>query len=136
MADLAAITAIQPGSQSTRKLDVKFGELCAFGDLLYEDKTTGKYKKTDADLSLAAATIAGICLVGGALDSWGVMATNGPVILTGPTLVTTEVIFASGTPGKMMPDSDLTSGDWVGQVGMPTSTQVLDIAIKNFGHQI
>jgi len=130
--DLAP-TGTTIGSKSTRKIDAQFGEAVVENDVVYRDGATGKYKKGDTDLSLAAAHSIGIVLVGGALDAWGIVATDGLVILAGVTMDIGDAYYLSGTPGKIMPQDDLASGDFVSYLGQAVTATNLDLSIKNYG---
>jgi len=132
MADLAP-TGTTIGSKTTRKIDAQFGEAVVENDVVYRDGATGKYKKADTDLSLAAATSVGIVLVGGALDAWGIVATDGLVILAGVAMVPGDAHYLSGTPGKIQLQADLAPGDFVSYLGGAVSATGLDLSIKNYG---
>ena len=132
MADLAP-TGTTLGSQSTRKLDVQFGETVAENDMVYQKASDGKSWKADANASLEAATSKGICLVGGAVDAWGIIATSGPVILAGVTMAIGDAYYLSRTAGKIMPQADLQAGDYVSYLGNATTALILDLSIKNYG---
>lgn len=130
MADVT-VTAVTLGSKTTRKLDTQFGETVAVGELVYKDGSTGKYKRTDADLSILAAATIGICIVGGALDDWGLIALEGLIGLTGSSLVIGDAYYASPQAGNIMPMIDLATGDWASFLGIAMTTTQLDLSIKN-----
>ena len=135
MADLAP-TAIALGGQSTRRVEVQFGEVVAQSDVLYRKISDGKYYKADADASQAEALIRGITLVGGATDAYGIMVWSGLVILTGVTMVIGDSYYSSDTGGKIRPLADIDVGDWIGLLGHALTTANLDVRIKNFSTKI
>ncbi len=132
MADLAP-TAANLGSAATRHIDVQFGEAVAATDVVYLKASDGKYWKADANVTLAEAVTAGVCLVGGAIDAFGIIATAGPVILVGVTMAIGDAYYLSRAAGKIMPQADLQAGDYVSSLGNATAATFLDLNINNYG---
>jgi len=135
MADLAP-TGTTLGSKTTRTLDVQFGEAVVENDVLYKDGATGKYKKADADASLEEARSIGICLVGGALDAFGIIAIDGLLLLAGVSMDIGDAYYLSPNAGKIMRQLDLGSGDFISYLGNAVSATGLDLSIKNYLNQL
>lgn len=132
MADLAP-TATHKGASATRTLDVQFGEAIAASDMVYLKASDGKYYRADANVTAAEALTAGICLVGGAIDGFGIIATAGVVILVGVAMDIGDAYYLSRNIGKIMPQLDLQPGDFVSYLGNATAATFLDLNINNFG---
>ena len=107
----------------------------AQGDVGYLDVATGKYRLADADLSEAAANAAGVFLTPAGIDGYALIALSGPVNV-GATLTVGEIYVVSGNPGKIAPEGDLATPDWVTILGVATAANTLDINIVASGAQI
>ena len=135
MADLAP-TAISLGGQATRRIEVQFGEAVAATDWLYRKISDGKYYKADADASQAAALVKGIALVGGALDAFGIMVTSGLIIFTGVTMSIGDSYYLSVNAGKMRPQTDIGTVDWLSYLGQAATALNFDVRIKNYSVKV
>ena len=120
------------GGQTTRRQEVQFGATVAVAEVVYLNAVTGKYELADADDIIAKARSIGICLVGGILDAWGIIVTEGLVIFGGDTMVKGDSLYLSGTPGKLQLETDLAPGDYTSFLGGAMTTTNFDISIKNF----
>lgn len=135
MAALTGITAVRPTSNTVLTGPVLYGATIAAGQSVYLDASDSKYKLCDCNLSASAAAIKGVAVTPGVLDGYGYIATGGNVILVGTTMAVGETYYAGGTAGTIIPDGDLTTGDYVSRIGTAASTTELDLAIKATGIQ-
>ncbi len=130
MADISPTNTspgIPAGAQKTANENIAQWDVCyavsgtesAIADVATE-------AKTDVDgIALRAATSGNIVY----------LATTGDSIDTGISLTTGLTYYLSDT-GGIMPESDLTTGDWVVRVGIGSTTaQYLDVDIKNYARQ-
>jgi len=115
---------------------VQFGEAVSAGETVYLDSTSGKYYLADADDS-AKDSVAGVVIsAGGAADGYGYIANGTGVVLTiGGTTTAGQVYVLSNTAGGIMPESDLTTGQYVSVVGVGDTGNKLVLGINNSGVQ-
>lgn len=131
MADIS-ITPANVISHGTR-IDRTAGATVAAGDLVYDDVAAGNSKLADNDSATAAArSPKGFALNGAANGQPLKVHTKGPLTV-GAVLAPGIAYYLSGTPGKICPVGDLSTGDYPVFVGMATSSSVLDVAIKESG---
>lgn len=129
MADLSitAIAAIEePG---TLIQDRTSTESFAVGQPMYLN--TSQYSLADGT-DTDKLEVVGITIVAGSTGDYPIMVTNGARIsLTGPTLTKGLAYYlsGSGTAGKIAPYADLGSGDSVIQLGIASTTAILDVKI-------
>ena len=133
MADVSGITAVRPGSSATQVRIVQYGATIAAGDVLV--RSSGKYVLADANASAALAAAEGIAITPGVDNGWGLMAFGGPIILVGATLAVGTRYMLSDTAGKIMPDSDVSSGEWSTHLGTGATTTQLNLLIDASGIQ-
>jgi hypothetical protein len=57
------------------------------------------------------------------------------VILVGTTMAVGEPYVVGGTAGDIVPETDLTTGDYVSRLGTAASTTQLDLSVKVTGIQ-
>jgi hypothetical protein len=133
MADVSGITAVRPGSSATQVRIVQYGATIAAGDALV--RSSGKYVLADANASAALAAAEGIALTPGVDNGWGLMAFGGPIILVGATLSVGTRYMLSDTAGKIMPDTDVSSGEWSTLLGTGATTTQLNLLIDASGIQ-
>ncbi|MBA7572825.1 hypothetical protein ES708_14611 [subsurface metagenome] len=100
------------------------GEIVAFGDLLYFDWTTKKWKKADAD---TAATMPGlrIALESQIADLPCYMLVKGYIRDDSAFNFTGAMVYASVTPGAMSSTAPSGAGDQVQRVGVAKSADIL-----------
>ena len=130
MADLS-ISDIVPLGQKTEISNVQFGETITKADWLYRKTSDGKYYQATNDV-VAEAVVAGICLVGGALDAYGQMVTSGPVLFTGPTMDIGDAYYLSSTAALMHREADLATPDIVAYLGQAITAVIFDVSIQNY----
>ena len=133
MADVSGITAVRPGSSATQIRLVRYGATIAAGDSIV--RSGEKYVLSDANASAALAAAEGIAVTPGVDNGWGIMAFGGPIILVGATLAIGTRYLASDTAGKIMPDTDLSSGEWSTLLGTGATTTQLNLLIDASGIQ-
>jgi hypothetical protein len=128
MADLV-IGTVEISSALTRSdLDVKqVGQATSIGDVLYLDSSDSKYKLADADASgTAAATHLALSAASADADV-DLQIDLGAALTVGTTYV------VSATAGKIAPESDLLSGDYVTHLGVASTAALLDIKLNVTG---
>lgn len=132
MADLSQTPAnVTTGGRTAVISQVQYGETISAGMPVYQDASTLKYLKCDADASLAASVARGIAQEGGILDDYKLIQTGGPINV-GATLTQGEAYYVSDTAGGIKPHADLGTGDYITLLGHAISTSVLDMAIKAY----
>lgn len=135
MANLTQTAAnVKIGGANTVITKVQYGENITQGQLLYKKSADGKYYKADANVSAEAAAASGIAMTPGATDGYGVMASSGLVDL-GATLTLGETYYVSDTAGAIMPAADVSTGEYVTQLGIATTTALLQLTILASGVQ-
>lgn len=128
MAALSGITAVRPTSNTLYDL-VNYGATISAGQPLYHDATDGKYKIADADTSEATANVKAIAITPGVDGGQGIVAFGGSIILVGTTMAVGVTYYAGATPGEIVLESDLSSGDYSSRLGTASTTTQLDIGI-------
>ena len=129
MADLSitAIAAIEePG---TPIFDRTATEAFAVGQPMYLNGT--QYSLADGT-DTGKLEVVGIAVVAGSSGDYPILVGNGARIsLTGPTLTKGLAYYlsGSGTAGKIAPFADLGAGDSVIQLGIASTTAILDVKI-------
>lgn len=131
MADLGSITAVRPTTNTTTK-EVTYGETIDAGEVVYFDSVDAEYKLADASAS-ASAVVAGIAMTPGVDGGRGIIATGGNIILVGTTAAVGGVYVVSATAGKIAPEADISSGEYVSVIGVASSTTQLNMNILNSG---
>lgn len=133
MAALSSITAVRPTSNTKLRI-VAYGATISAGQPLYEDSADGEWKLADNDVP-ATAQVKGIAVTPGVDGGFGVVATGGDIVLVGTTMAIGETYYAGSTPGEIVPDGDLTTGDYVTRLGTASSATLLKLAIQATGVQ-
>jgi hypothetical protein len=127
MADLSGITAVRPTANTQFRL-VQYGGTVSVGQPLAQ--SSSKFVAADANASLALAAAEGIAMTPGVADGYGIMATGGPIVFVGTTMVVGETYLVSPTAGGIMPNVDRATGSYVTRLGTASSTTQLDLSIK------
>lgn len=130
MANLS-ITAVNFLTQPT-PISLKLGETVADFDIVYVSQQIAYNAKCDDGAKLAAEYF---CLRGGLINEWGLMIplTSGlelQVTLGAGALVATDRYVLSTTAGKIMPDTDLASGNKLVEIGVGSATDKLLLGVK------
>lgn len=111
--------------------NVIWGGTVTAGMSLYE-KADGTFAGADCDLSLLAATCAGIALTGGASGQPGIMQTAGDIAIGG-TVVVGTTYYVGDDAGEIFVASDLAAGDYVSIVGVGISATTIRMGRVNSG---
>jgi hypothetical protein len=106
---------------------VQYGATISAGQPIVKSGTT--YVLADANASSALAAAEGIAITPGLSGGYGLMATGGAIILVGTTMVVGTSYLVSPTAGRIMPDADRSTGDYVTRLGTASATTQLDLAI-------
>ena len=133
MADLSVTAAnCVPGSNSRQVVGVA-GESITAGKPVYLSSTTNLWMLADSNSATAEArTPGGIALTGSSLNQPIVVHTKGLLTL-GATMTANTPYFLSDTPGGICPIADVGSGEYLAQLGLSTSTTVIDVNIHTTG---
>lgn len=126
MADVTGITAVRPGSKDGRIQRIKYGATISVGQPLYLDTADNEWKPADASAE-ATAKAKCIAVTPGVDGGNGWAAFTGSVILVGATLTDAAMYVVSDTAGNLMPDSDLSTNDYVTNIGRAMSTSELEL---------
>jgi hypothetical protein len=132
MAALSGITAVRPTSTTVISL-VQYGATISAGQSVYLDPSDSKYKLADSNASSATAAVKGVAVTPGVDTGYGYVATSGSIILVGTTMTVGETYHVGATAGTIVPDADLTTGDYVSRIGTGASATQLDLSIKATG---
>jgi hypothetical protein len=120
MADLAQTPAnVRAGSGAVTELAVA-GEIFTAGCPVYQDSTSGKWYRADAN-DAAAYNASGIALTGAVADGNFVVQTKGQCVI-GATTAAGIIYIASANPGKIAPAADLAAGWYPAIIGVGLNT--------------
>lgn len=131
MTDLSITAAnVVPGSTANTVRGTA-GEAITAGQAVYKSSTTNLWMLADADAATAEArgsdeNNVGIALTGSAASQPIVVLTSGPVTI-GATMTAGIGYYLSDTAGGICPIADVTGGDYVVQLGLSSSTTVLEV---------
>jgi hypothetical protein len=132
MAALTGITAVRP-TANTNAEKVIYGATVASGVPVYRNTADNEHSPTDANLSAAAAACVGIAITPGVDGGYGYIATSGPIILVGTTMVVGINYYCGPTAGEIIPEGDLAPGDRVTRLGTASTATQLDLSIVATG---
>lgn len=133
MADVSiTASAVVPGSGAKIERGTA-GAAIAAGELVYQDAAANNtFKLADAD----SATSGVRQLYGMALNSAAagqpLAVQYGGAVTMNAALTAGEIYVLSSTAGKMAPEGDLSTGEYVGIVGVALSATSLQLHIGNF----
>ena len=119
---------------ATKILVVRYGETVTAGMPVYKKTSDSEYYKADANNTSAEALCAGIALVGGVDNGYGVIVTSGEMDL-GATLTVGAQYLVSDTAGGIYPQADVSTGDFISSLGVTVATGKFIVNIKNTGYQ-
>lgn len=131
MAAISITPASVLKSTGAQVQNVIWGGTVTAGMSLYE-KADGTYAGADCDLSLLAATCAGIALTGGSSGQPGIMQTAGDITIGG-TVVVGTTYYVGDDAGEIVVIGDLTIGDYISIVGVGISATVIRMGRVNSG---
>lgn len=103
------------------------GATITAGQVVYLDSGTDTLKLADANLSVAAATVAGIALHGAYSGNPCQYVAVDPAFVVGGTLVAGQLYCLGATAGTIVPVTDLTTGDVRAVLGVANSTSTLNL---------
>jgi hypothetical protein len=110
MADVTVVAAeVLPDGAESQLQQVTFGATITAGQAVYLDSSASTWKLADANLSAAAAAVAGIAMSGGAAGQAGIVCTGG-TLDPGFTVDPGAIYVLSGTAGGIAPAADLAAG--------------------------
>lgn len=134
MADISITAAnVKPGTVAQIQ-QVKYGSAgITQGMALYHDVVTDKFKKSNAETSVATAAASAFALTPGGDNDTGVVCKGGYIDF-GSAILTKGVEYAlSDTDGGIMPVGDFGSNDNMTALGLAVSTSVLKISFNVTG---
>jgi hypothetical protein len=130
MTDLSITAANVVAGANAVKRSVTAGEAVTQGQPVAHDPTTQKWVKADCNSATEALRKAGgIALNAASLNQPLVVHTWGDITI-GATLTAGSRYYLSATAGGIMPEADLTTGDYVCLLGLAKSTSVLAVDIQ------
>lgn len=132
MPALSGITAVRPTS-NTQFENALYGATISVGQPLYYDSAAAKWKLADSNASSTTAQARAIAMTSGVDNSYGMIAKDGSVILVGTTMAVGETYYAGPTAGTIIPDADLTTGDYVSRIGTASTTTQIELDFKPTG---
>lgn len=128
MANLTITEASVVAGTGASMVNGTLGETVTAGQAVYLNSSR-KWMKADANGGSEIVRYAkGIALNGGAVNQPVRVLKEGQITI-GATLTAGLVYFLSRTAGAICPYADLTTGDYVVQLGIAKSTTVLDVKI-------
>ncbi|MEM1224615.1 MAG: hypothetical protein AAGJ40_02900 [Planctomycetota bacterium] len=136
MADLSITPASVGLTASTAVSSVQVGEAVTQGQPGYLNATDGKYYLSQADDTSVAAAATVIFLTGAPADGYAVVARQSATIDIGATLTIGTMYVVSATKGGVAPATDLTSGDYVTQIGLAKTTSSIKLTMLATGAQV
>jgi hypothetical protein len=114
---------------------VTYGATVTKMDILYSDSSdSNKYKPCDNSTAAAAQAI-GFALTQGGDGDQGIIVKSGAKVIFGGTLAPGETYYVSSTTGAIEPGTDLSSNDYITQVGIALTTTELLVNIEVTGEQ-
>lgn len=131
MAALSGITAVRP-TANTNVERVQYGATVSAGQPTYSDAADSNKNKLASNAAAATGTVRGIAVTPGVSNGFGYVATSGAIILVGTTMTVGETYYV-GAAGQIIPDADLTTGNYVSRLGTASSATQLDLSIANTG---
>ncbi len=132
MAALASITAVRPTADTVTTLGI-YGATIAAGQSVYQDSADSQWKLADSNASAAIAAAKGVSMTPGIASGYGVIATGGGIILVGTTAVVGANYFVGAAAGSIVPDADLTTGDYVTRIGTAASATQINLSVSATG---
>lgn len=130
MADLVITAASVVAGENATKKEGLAGEAITAGQTVYLSSTTRKWMKADSNSATAEAREAiGIALNGAALNQPLEVQTKGQITI-GAALTAGTAYYLSDTAGGICPLADVGSGEYVCQLGLASSTSVLDLDVQ------
>lgn len=135
MADIT-ITAgnVAPTGTYTKKL-AQFGEAVTGGQVTYLKSADSKYWKAQCDGTAeeAGSNELGIVLCASAsANQFGAILTGGTITIGG-TVVAGKAYYVSAAAGGICPEADLVTGNYTSQVGIATTSAILNISFNATG---
>ena len=121
------ITPANVKSLSSISVQARAGVTVTAGQVVYK-AADGRYNLADSNAGPPGNLPSGIALHAAAVDQPLVVHTAG-LITIGGTLVAGSAYYLSETPGGMQPAADLSVTENVAQLGLATSTTVLDFRV-------
>lgn len=133
MADLSITVANVVKGTSARTETGIAGATVTAGQMVYLDTADNKYKLADNDSATALVrTVRGMALHGSLAGQPLTVLLSGQVSL-GAILTVGTVYCLSSTAGGICPAADIASGDYLTVIGVPLSTSILDVMVKESG---
>lgn len=133
MADLTGITAVRP-TANTQTSRVVLGGTLSPGDPVYKDGADSEHKAAVATAQ-ATAVVVGIVMTPGIDAGHSIIAISGSIILVGTTMAIGEPYVVSATAGKIAPETDLATTQFISRLGTAASATQLDLSFQVTGIQ-
>ena len=130
MAALTGITAVRPTADTKSTPPVRYGATLGIAIPVYLDVSDLTHKAADNDASVSTDAVVGLTITPGVNGGYGYLATGGSIILVGATMAVGVTYYLGSTPGEIVPESDVSTGDAVTRIGTASTTTQLDLDIK------
>ena len=128
MAALTGITAVRLTADTKSTPPVRYGATLGIAIPVYLDVSDLTHKAADNDASVSTDAVVGLTITPGV--NGGYLATGGSIILVGATMAVGVTYYLGSTPGEIVPESDVSTGDAVTRIGTASTTTQLDLDIK------
>ena len=125
-------TSVLPGSDAVTENGLAAATITA-GQALYKAAATGLWGLADANHATAEVRQATGIALNGAAASQPVRVLRSGSITIGATLTAGLAYYLSDTPGGICAVADIGSGEYVGLIGLSTSTTVLKVDFQYSG---
>jgi hypothetical protein len=129
MADITVTEAsVKAANSNTAKTTGTAGAAVPIGRSVYADPTSGKIYKAQATNNVHTANLVGVSLTEAKGDGQPIVyATEGDVTFGTDLTVGQTYVVSPGTAGNIAPVSDLATGNFVGLLGVATTTSNLKL---------
>ena len=132
MADITITAANVKKGTGAQTQEGTAGESITAGMPVYLKSSDSKLYKADANVTSAEAAIVRVALHVASADQPLIYQTSGPLTIGG-TVVAGTAYYVSATAGGICPFADLSSTNYASQVGVATSTSVLQVRLYATG---
>lgn len=134
MADISITAANVVATSKVTIEQTKAGATIVQGEIVYKEASSAKCKLADNDSATAEVrAVHGMALNAAADGQPLAIAKNGSEVAVGAVLTAGVDYYLSGTPGKICPRADVTTGDDPIRIGIALSTSVLQLDFADPG---
>lgn len=124
------------GANTSNTYPVILGATATEMQAVYVDTADDNKRKLAVNSATATAQVEGLLLTPGDDLDQAIVVTSGVKVEFGGTLTAGETYYLSSTAGAVEPGSDLSSGDYITQIGFALTTSVMYVNIVVTGEQL